>query len=130
MATTRLNTLTVGQVNALHSGLKKLLETVLADKKVPSLGCGICLNWDKLVPDDPNGITTYTMVQILAPDWPGYNADYADPCYPIPYPRMSRTPLWAGEQRDLRISLMRYMLKRLRDLRRRAPLTNEVPTQL
>lgn len=130
MATTHLNALTVDQVNALHSGLKKLLETVLADKQVPSPDCGICLNWGELVPDDPNGITTYTVVQLLAPDWPGYDEDYADPCYPIPHPIGTFTGLWAGEQRDHRISLMRYMLKRLRDLRRRAPLTNEVPTQL
>lgn len=105
------------QLIRLHSSLLEVLNGALK-------GCvarqyeGICSNWtkafDAYLPEDG----CYDIVQHIAMDWPDSRLPGIVDCYPIKEDDCFGK--WQGPNLASRISLMRYILKRLRDWKRRA----------
>lgn len=113
-----------------HLGLTKAAFTILLDalaelrrrvlnghvqlSEHPNLG--ICFHWQELLPD-PDWDEAYTVLTHLAKGWK--HAVYPGSTNPVPW--VSGSHKWEGPNLAMRLNLMTYMRKRLRDLRRRAP---------
>jgi hypothetical protein len=85
---------------------------------------GICLNWsfrfESMIRDHTPFVTAMDLVKEFSIGWPQTNSPWAKSYTPVPLNKDHRDR-WTGPQLELRLSLMRYMAKRLRDWRRRAP---------
>jgi hypothetical protein len=99
--------------------LRALLQRVLLDQvKEPKFG--ICLNWKLAIMDakaGENRINPYEILNHLAADWPDTAWPGETMAYPVP--DNPRYALWQADNLEYRLSLIRYMIKRLRDLKRR-----------
>ena len=112
---------------ALLAALQILLSKVVKGGAVAIPDEGICLNWCKAVGNSGWGWRTtdqtFRIIQIVAINWkhsitPGEPSAYPVPRIPIDG-YVSCRHFWTGANRDLRINLMRYTIKRMRDKIRR-----------
>ena len=115
------------QLQFLHAGLVRALNKPPEELARYS---GVCQAWAVEVdqfdetsnnPFERTGMSpwwlAFKLVEFLAADWPESAYPGKQDCWPVP-----KTPYkWQGEGLQLRKSLMRYILKRLRDWIRRTP---------
>lgn len=106
--------LTKEDYRLLLESLGKLQDLVKNNKKLPDGGLGICYNWSKLFGDN----RPYKIVMYIAKDWK--YSQYKGYTDPFPIPENRDFGAWKGPNRYLRINLMSYIRKRLRDRYRRA----------
>lgn len=113
-------------------GLNKLqFDTLLATLKVVEEdallgairhpGHGICRNWAHELEclERPYACPTpYDLVPYLSAKWPGSQNPGRESAWPVPHNRYYS--LWKSTNLERRLDLIRYMRKRLRDLKRRA----------
>lgn len=120
-----LNEMTRKQINSHLQALKDLLNrakngTLNFDNLPKELG--ICFHWKKEMEKQRNSdhtiyTYTYAIVRELAVDWPETTSPGVQSAFPVP----KCLSIWKGAGLRLRISLMRYIIKRLRDRLRRMP---------
>lgn len=112
---------------ALLACLQKLLKDVLAGVPLRLSYDGICRNWWREMKragwKDNVAHRAFAIVLITGQRWkhsvsPGVENAFPVPRVPIDG-HVSDRHLWLGPNRDLRIDLMRYTIKRLRDKIRR-----------
>lgn len=89
---------------------------------------GICFNWRHEIARHPanRGMDidkhiAYRLTEWLAASWP--KSQYPGKVTPYPMPRHYNLNRWEGLNKTLRLELIRYMRKRLRDLIRIRPFT-------
>lgn len=111
--------LTHEQLVNLHATLKALIKQ--AEQPRPPLKQGICGEWaDKQRYNTPEWHACFDLINALGTrHWPEGKTLGGSVAYPIPWPSGPSPKRWEGEQLRLRLSLMRYVLKRLRDWIRR-----------
>lgn len=119
-------------IQLLLTVLRALLKDVLDlnNRSMPKARCGICTNmreYDEMI-FAPSEISTEALAlrDQLFTDWPYYDQATSKRSFPIPggedaYMFHSHQhTLWTGEQLVWRLHLIRYCIKRLRDMERRA----------
>ena len=115
------------QLDILLSTLNQLIK-IASQGAVVHQGCGICHNWDMLLPEnlqciDTKGMgyisTPYILLSQLAATWPLSKNPGKPSCWPIP--SVPGYGPWEAKNLELRLDLMRYIAHRLRDWRRRTP---------
>lgn len=101
-------------IERLEETLKDLLNKAVTGKLTNNLG--ICYQWQEAF-NEGNDSQCYNLVAEFAKEWP----ESANPGNTVPYPISENDyySRWCGPNLILRISLMRYILKRLRDWKRR-----------
>lgn len=113
------------QLQMALESLRSLLDMVLSNSTEGlNPGCGICYNWMvRIQAQYPNAFgaasLAHNLTSLLAASWPKSQWPGMDVSWPVPADPMYR--MWEGPNKALRISLMRYMIKRLRDKIRRMP---------
>lgn len=118
-----LERLTKVQLTEGIEALKTLIKQAeYGEVSVPNMG--ICRNWHLLWGHTlPEGYVAYSALFVLATYWDHPQRSRpmgVSTASPVKY-YFAASGMWDGKQREARLHLMRYMLKRLRDWRRRAP---------
>lgn len=113
--------LSLKDLKKIQEGFRQLLAVVEDGQTPPSKHCGICFNTSKLLVMSGQssflGIPIIGLVAYFSINWP-HTADLEEGCmYPVP--NDPRYGLWEGPNYTMRVSLLRYCIKRIRDIIRR-----------
>lgn len=112
------------QINLALNSLRLLLSEVLEGKPPRSEPTGICCNWDYLLQDKYpqdycySRFSPFNFTYEMSAGWPQSKHPGVQISYPVP--EIYTQGKWVGLNRTFRISFIRYMIKRLRDMKRRA----------
>ena len=113
-----IDRLSLEELITLQSGLQRLLGIALSDSKsIPTQVVGICHNWAAMPGCAGYTGTIISLVCYFAASWPSSNSPDRDVCFPV-QTNYHFQP-WEGPNLIQRVSLIRYMIKRLKDIIRR-----------
>lgn len=122
-----IDRLSLKELITLQSGLQRLLGITLSDSKsVPTQVVGICHNWAAMPGCAGYTGTIISLVRYFAASWPSSNSPGSDACFPVKSNYCFQS--WEGPNLIQRASLMRYIIKRLKDIIRRRQRKAEQPT--
>lgn len=110
-------------MEAILTLLNQLLRKVVSGEMPSAPREGICFNMYELTgrhkQSDPlEQVSVVQLVSVCSAGWP--LSVYPGRRAAFPVPEDIHFGLWEGPNRELRVSLMRYVIKRLRDALRRA----------
>lgn len=111
------DSLSEDKLKQLMTALKEVMRLARSDEIKTQLFSGICCAWQWQL-DENNGEVCYSLVMHLAADWPLSRKPGVITSYPVP--ENDSIGKWVGKNLELRLNLMRYILRRLRDWHRRA----------